>query len=121
MESTLKAQLNNFDEFKDWYVKILSRFNFSYERDREARNYLGKILNLKSKKYDLEQILRFFKSDLRSKSSILIFGCGPSLELTVEYMLKQKGLAFFKKFIIIAADGAAVLLMENSIPITAIF
>ncbi|MHA2399897.1 MAG: 6-hydroxymethylpterin diphosphokinase MptE-like protein [Promethearchaeota archaeon] len=121
MESTLKAQLNNFDEFKVWYAKILSRFKFSYKRDCEARNYLAKILLSKSQIYDLEQILRLFKRTLHSKPNILIFGCGPSLENTVEYILKHKGLVFFKDFINIAADGAAVLLKEKSIPITAIF
>jgi len=121
MESTLKAQLNNFDEFKVWYAKILSRFKFSYKRDCEARNYLAKILLSKSQIYDLEQNLVLFKRTLRSKPNILIFGCGPSLENTVEYIFKHKGLVFFKNFINIAADGAAVLLKEKSIPITAIF
>ncbi|MHA1913251.1 MAG: 6-hydroxymethylpterin diphosphokinase MptE-like protein [Promethearchaeota archaeon] len=121
MESPLKAQLNYFDEFKDWYLKILSSFNFSYERDCKARNYLSEILRLKPQSYDLEQVLILFKRVLHSKPSILIFGCGPSLENTVDYLLKHRGLVFFKNFINIAADGAAVFLKEKSIPITAIF
>lgn len=121
MGSTLKDQLNYFDEFKDWYLKIIRSFNFSYEKDCEARNYLSEILHLKPYLYDLEQVLFSFKRSLYSKPNILIYGCGPSLEKTVEYLIKHKGVVFFNNFTNIAADGAAVLLKEKAIPIRAIF
>jgi len=121
MNFKLKDQMNFYDEFIDWYLKIIDDFRFNLEEDRVARNYLSKILDSKNYTYDIEQVLQSFRSHITRKENLLIYGCGPSLERSVEQLLNLKGVEIFHKFINLAADGASVFLKENSIPVAAIF
>ncbi len=121
MDSKLKEQLNFYLEYKDWYFRIINDFKFDYEKDCKARDYLTKILDSKKNEWNLEEILFSFKKSLQEKSFILIYGCGPTLEETVECLLEHKGKDIFKTSINLAADGASVFLKEKSIPINAIF
>ncbi len=121
MDSNLKSDLNFFKEFKDWYFKIINDFNFDYKEDYRAREYLSEILQSKTIVYDLEQVLLSFKHLIEKKPNLLIYGCGPSLEETVKYLLNQKGHEISKQCINLAADGASVLLREKCIPIDVIF
>jgi uncharacterized Rossmann fold enzyme len=120
MELKIGKQLDFYDEFKEWYSKIIKDFKFSHQNDCRARDYLSSLLEMK-KNWDLEQILKLFKALISSKNKIIIYGCGPSLESTIESILKRKGLEYFNRFINLAADGASVLLRENHIKIDAIF
>jgi len=43
MNHSIKKQIDSHIEFKDWYVKILNDFNFEYQKDREARDFLSNI------------------------------------------------------------------------------
>ncbi|GAI11147.1 unnamed protein product, partial [marine sediment metagenome] len=119
--STLKDKLNFFSEFKDWYFHIREEFNFDYQKDLESRVLLSRIFKKKTQQWGLESILESFSRRILLKPVILIYGCGPSLEETVNIILKKKGIAFFDRFINLAADGASVLLREKNIPIDAIF
>lgn len=121
MVFTLKEHIDYYTEFKHWYSKIREDFNYSIKKDREARDFLSKILNSKSENWDLEKILISFKDMIQIKSSILIYGCGPSLEKSVEILIKKRGKEFFNNFINLAADGAAILLKERGISIHGIF
>ena len=118
MVKSLKKQINFFDEFKEWYFKIITDFKFNIQEDREARDFLSHILTQSSVIWNLEEILKSFKDMIQSKSYILVYGCGPSLEITME---KFKDKLFFNKSINLAADGAAVLLKEKQIPVDGIF
>ncbi len=120
MDLKLKEQLDFYDEFKDWYIKIINDFKFSYQKDCEARDYLSSLLE-KKKDWNLEQILKLFKVQISSRSAIIIYGCGPSLESTIEIILKRRGSEFFNDFINLTADGASVLLREKNIKVDAIF
>ncbi|MHA2392459.1 MAG: 6-hydroxymethylpterin diphosphokinase MptE-like protein [Promethearchaeota archaeon] len=121
MDSTLKDQLNFYNEFKAWYFKIIKNFDFDPQLDYEARNYLSDILHSKKKKYDLEKILLSFEEHIQNKPNILIYGCGPSLEETVRDLLNHRNIGIFENCINLAADGASVLLKKELIPISAIF
>jgi uncharacterized Rossmann fold enzyme len=121
MDSNIENQLNFYNEFKEWYFQILEDFNFSPQKDCEARDYLARIMSKKNRNWKLEDVLKSFKEKISSKEAFLIYGCGPSLERTIKIILKRKGLNFFKNFINLTADGASILLRENSIPIDAIF
>ncbi|MFX1258866.1 MAG: 6-hydroxymethylpterin diphosphokinase MptE-like protein, partial [Promethearchaeota archaeon] len=121
MNSSLKEQIDYYIEFKEWYSKIKEDFKFKYLDDCKARDFLAQILKKKKDEWNLEKILKSFKAEIQSKANILIFGCGPSLEKTIENIIKRWGLKFFNNFINLAADGAAVLLREKSIPINGIF
>jgi hypothetical protein len=121
MVSTLKNKLNFFEEFKEFYFKIIKDFKFDYQEDCKARNYLSEILIKKKHNWDLENVIKSLNSQLISKTEILIYGCGPSLEETVDAILKRKGRLFFDKFINLAANGASVLLRKKHIKINAIF
>ena len=121
MDLSIKEQINFFIKFKDWYREIIQNFKFDEQKDYEARDYLSKILKLKEDSWNLENILHSFKDQIQSKLKILIYGCGPSLEETIEGIIKDIGYDAFKNCINLAADGAAVLLNERGIPIHAIF
>ena len=121
MGTTLKDRLNYFYEFKDWYFHIGEEFKFDYQKDLKSRDLLSRILKKKIPKWKLDTILKSFRNKILLKPEILIYGCGPSLEETVNIIIKKKGKAFFDKFTNIAADGASVLLRENNIQIDAIF
>ncbi len=121
MGSILKNQLDFYNEFKDWYFQIINDFKFNYQRDCEARDYLSSLLSRKNKNWSLEKILTLFSDRLSSKQEIVVYGCGPSLEKTIEIILRRKGLKYFNRFINLTADGASVLLRERNIKIDAIF
>ncbi|MFX1496603.1 MAG: 6-hydroxymethylpterin diphosphokinase MptE-like protein [Promethearchaeota archaeon] len=76
---------------------------------------------MKKKDYDLEEILKSIKIMIHSKEKILIYGCGPSLENTMKYILKINGNNIFNNSINLCADGATRLLREKSVPVDAIF
>jgi uncharacterized Rossmann fold enzyme len=121
MSSTLKDRLNYFYEFKDWYYQIREEFKFDSKKDLKSRDLLSRILKKKNHKWKLDTILKSFRERILLKPEILIYGCGPSLEETVDTIIKKKGKAFFDKFTNFAADGASVLLREKNIHIDAIF
>jgi uncharacterized Rossmann fold enzyme len=119
MDLRIKEQLDFYDEFKEWYFRIVKDFKFSHQEDCQARDYLSSLLE-KKKNWDLEKILKLFNDRISSKDAIIVYGAGPSLEKTIEIILKRKGLEFFDRFINLAADGASVLLREKGIKIDAI-
>ena len=121
MDSKLKDQLNFYTEFKDWYFQIIDDFKFDYKKDYEARDYLAQVLMKKRQRWKLDNVLNLFKERILSKTSLLIYGCGPSLENTIDIILKKKGVNFFENFINLTADGASILLREKGIQIDAIF
>ncbi|MFX1364366.1 MAG: 6-hydroxymethylpterin diphosphokinase MptE-like protein [Promethearchaeota archaeon] len=121
MDFKLQEQLNFHKIFKNWYEQIKLDFKFNYQKDCEARDYLSHIFLQKSQNWELNNILRLFKLRIQKKPSILIFGCGPSLERTVNEIGEKKGFIFFENFINLAADGASILLREKGIKIDAIF
>ncbi len=121
MTTSLQDQINFYVEFKERYFEIIRDFGFSYQQDCEARNYLFRLLNQKGEKWDSESILRSFSDLFQEKKIVLIYGCGPSLEITVDYLLRECGKELFRKCINLAADGASILLREREIPVEAIF
>ncbi len=123
MPSSLKESINYFQAFQDLYLKIVHDFNFDIEKDSLARDILNKMLKQKSesKLYDLEKLLLTFKNTIRTSINIFIYGCGPSLEETVELIVNKHGSDVFLNTINIAADGASIFLKEKEIPVYAIF
>ncbi|MFX0137032.1 MAG: 6-hydroxymethylpterin diphosphokinase MptE-like protein [Candidatus Hodarchaeota archaeon] len=121
MDAKLKDQLNFYIEFKDWYFQILEEFKFDYKKEYEARDYLAQILTKKSQSWKLDNVLNLFKERVLSKTALLIYGCGPSLENTIDIVFKKKGVDFFGSFINLTADGASIPLREKGIQIDAIF
>jgi len=121
MKSELREQINFYEEFKPWYDQIIKDFKFEYKKDCESRDLFSKILLNKGKEWDVEQILESFKKRILEKSPIFVYGCGPSLESTVDYLSTEIEQDFFKKIINLAADGASVLLRQKQISVDAIF
>ncbi|MHA1233588.1 MAG: 6-hydroxymethylpterin diphosphokinase MptE-like protein [Promethearchaeota archaeon] len=120
MKNSLKAQIESHIEFRAWYHKIVNDFDFDLQKDREARDLLSHILEEKPSSYNLEEILRCFKENIQKKECICVYGCGPSLEESVDFILGNLGKKFFSNCVNLAADGAARLLNERSIPIDGI-
>lgn len=121
MDLKLKDRLNFYIEFKDWYYKISNDFGFNYQKESESRDYLANILQKKVNKYNLETILKDFQTMVENKSYILIYGCGPSLESTVDNLVNHIGIRLFSEFLNFTADGASILLRERGLPINCIF
>ena len=121
MKHSLKKQIDSFVEFKQWYIKILQDFNFNYQKDCEAREFLSRILEEKNENWKLESVLLSFKSLIQNKKRIFIYGCGPSLEETVDYMIKIQEKKKISNAVNLVADGAARLLIKRRIPIDGIF
>ena len=121
--SSLSESINYYQEFKELYFEIVKEFHFDHEKDREARDILSETIQEKSRNspYELENVLKSFKKRIRAKKSIFIYGCGPSLEETVQEILEKQGVEFFVNGINLAADGASLFLKENEIPIDAVF
>ncbi|MFW9899786.1 MAG: 6-hydroxymethylpterin diphosphokinase MptE-like protein [Candidatus Thorarchaeota archaeon] len=121
MDSKLIEELNFFTEFKDWYLQIKEDFKFDVKKDNDARDYLSLILLKKNRKWNLNSVINSFKDKILTKNRLLVYGCGPSLEETINFIIKKKGVYFFENFINLAADGASILLREKGIKIDAIF
>ena len=121
MKLSLKKRIDSHVKFKQWYIKILQDFNFNYQKDCEARDFLSRILEEKSENWNLESVLLSFNYLIQKKKRIFIYGCGPSLEETVDYILEIQGKKYFSKWVNLAADGAARLLIERKIQIDGIF
>ena len=121
MDLQLIDRLNYYIEFKEWYKKISSDFGFDYRKDSESRDYLSNLLQKKGSQYSLEVILNDLQIMIRSKTNILIYGCGPSLESTVDTLLKNSGKGVFSECLNFTADGAAILLRKRGIRINSIF
>ncbi len=121
MVSKLKDQLNFHKEFKNWYDLIKKDFKYDYQKDCEARDYLSRIFLKKTQNWKLNDVLNLFKKRILTKPSLLVFGCGPSLEKTIDIIWKKEGAFFFEDFINLAADGASILLRKKGIKIDAIF
>ncbi len=121
MDSKLIDRLNFYSEFKEWYYKISTDFGFDYQKDSESRDYLSNLLQKKVNNYNLEAILNKLQTVITSKSNIIIYGCGPSLESTVDILLKIIGKKPISECLNFTADGASILLRERGIPITSIF
>ena len=119
----MKNKFDYYENFKEKYLQIIQKLGFDSDIDSLARDFLSSILDHKKQQYsyDINNILLKFTSTIQSVENIFIFGCGPSLELTLKGMIDILGTKFYEKKMIIAADGASRLLTEMNIPITAIF
>ena len=121
MKHSIKKQIDSHIDFEDWYIKIKKDLNFDYQTDLDARDFLSSILRKKGEEWCLEEILLSFNQIIQKTKQIFIYGCGPSLEETVNYMLNIQGKNYFSNAVNLVADGAARLLIKKRIPIHAIF
>lgn len=117
----LRKQINYYLEFNDWYEKIIKDFKFNYEKDIEAKDFLSKIIKMKSNDWDNLGVLYAFCKLVKKKSPIFIFGSGPSLEDTVKYIIEIKGDSLFNRSLNLVADGASRFLKMQHIPIDGLF
>jgi hypothetical protein len=113
--------INKYYEFKPWYERIIADFGFDINLDREARDLLLNFFKKRKRDLHITDTLQEFSTRIQSSSNILIYGCGPSLERTVEKMRNKIGNSYIRKQVHLAADGAAVLLRENHIPVLGVF
>jgi len=116
----LKEVINYYNEFKTCYFQIVESLGINYSKDIEARDFLTFLLKDRLNAFQIEKHLNSFKQLLKNKN-IIIYGCGPSLETTINSLLEAVGKKIFKNCINLAADGASRFLKEKKIPIQAIF
>ena len=116
----IRRSIDFHNEFKDFYNKIIKDFKFDSQKDIFARDYLSSII-LQKKNWNLDAILSSFHNFLKTKKILLVYGCGVSLEITVNFLLKNNVNLNDDKICNIAADGASRLLKEKKIRIGALF
>lgn len=121
MKHSIKKQIDSHINFEDWYFRIIDDFKFDYQRDLKARDLLSRFLREKSVDWCLEEILVSFDQLIKSKKHIFIYGCGPTLEETVNYMLEIQEKHIITPALNLVADGATRLLIKKRIPIDGIF
>jgi len=95
-------------DYKNWkstYEKIVSDFNYSVEADEKAADVLDKLLQEKKNIFPISMV-----KELINNREIIIFGAGPSLEVSI---LKHKKKLTGK--LKIAADGTTTALLKNNI------
>lgn len=117
----MKISINKYDSFKSWYKKIIREFHFEPEKDQRARDILFEIIKSKKRRWNVEEILKGFKGKVNEKNALLIYGCGPSLENSVEKIIAAQGKSIFSRFVNLAADGASIFLRERELPLDGIF
>jgi len=118
---TLKEEIDFYQEFEEWYRKILEAFEFDYERDCKARDVLSQILREKEQFISPDILIHSLKRAIEKCSNVLIYGCGPSLEQTVGKLFPLEKQRRFHNAVNLAADGAALLLKEYKIHMNGIF
>lgn len=118
---TLKEEVDFYQEFEDWYQKILNAFKFDYDKDCIARDTLARILEELPQYINLHLILNDFKSMIEKTSNILIYGCGPTLEETINEIHLDEYNPPYYEIINLAADGAAIFLREKKIFLHGLF
>jgi len=96
-------------------------FNFDYESDQKARDLLLSYFNNKDPKWNLESVVESFRKRIQNKKSIFIYGCGPSLVKTVNYIINTPQKEQFINSIHLTADGATTFLKKLNIPVDAAF
>jgi uncharacterized Rossmann fold enzyme len=115
----IRKRINFYDEFNEWYNTIIKDFNFDSQKDRYARDFLSNLI-VEKKNWNIDTILSSFQWDLSKKELILIYGCGVSLEGTLDTLLENHVNLNKQKIFNIAADGASRLLKEKNVEIGAI-
>ena len=96
----------NWSEWEKHYISIKDNINLSFERDYEAATVLNQYLD----EIEVEETINRI-AQLIDKNICHIFGCGPSLEVNLEEVIKNKVIK--NQDVIIAADGAAEAFLIN--------
>ncbi len=117
----IALKIGFYQEFQIVYRNIIDIFGFDPNRDKEAKIRLSEILSEKEANWIINDILILFQNLITKKKNIFIFGCGPSLEISINKIISDFGKDFFKRSVNLAADGASVLLKQLQIPIDGLF
>lgn len=116
----IRRSVDFYNEFRDFYHKIIKDFKFDFQKDILARDYLSSLI-LEKENWDLEATLSSFHNFLTMKKFFLVYGCGPSLERTVDFLVKSNLNLNDDKICNVAADGASRVLKERNVKIGALF
>lgn len=97
-------------KFKDWepiYRSILDDMGFDREKDEQAALLLSGLLEIKARKKDGVVGIGSLRGAIKGRD-VLVCGRAPKLEDDIK-------ITDFKKYVTIAADGAASILMNSGI------
>jgi uncharacterized Rossmann fold enzyme len=98
----------DWDQWKSWYLKIISDFGYNPEKDLESSSLLNGFLESKRNIQSFKNL-----SEIIYNNIIFIYGCGPSLPHHLKN-LKDSRLSL-ENYVHIAADGATSALLEFDI------
>jgi uncharacterized Rossmann fold enzyme len=100
-------------KFADWfpyYQGIRAEFGYSTEKDQEAARILSELIRKKKTPGDTKVLQKKI-----SRKNVIVVGAGPSLDDEAESEKIVKYLKKNKVAVKIAADGAALFLLEHKI------
>ncbi|MBN1216637.1 MAG: DUF115 domain-containing protein [Candidatus Lokiarchaeota archaeon] len=120
-KNNIALKIGFYQEFQNIYRNIAEIFDFNPKKDKAAKIRLSEILSEKGANWDIDDILILFQNLITKKKNIFIFGCGPSLEISINTIIRDLGKNFFKTSVNLVADGASVLLKQLQIPIDGLF
>jgi uncharacterized Rossmann fold enzyme len=101
--------------YKAWepiYEEILKDFGFKREKDEEAARIASGIISRKGNKG--KDVKRVIESLIKGKTAI-ICGNAPCLENDIREKELNNDIPSFRKYVVIAADGATSVLLRNAI------
>lgn len=100
----------NYDEWENWYERILDDFKFSKQDDEDSAKLLNQILNEEG--YITIDDLKCDIVDFKNTDKFIVFGAGPSIKQHVKTIRENYNL---EDYILISADGATTALLEMHI------
>jgi len=100
-----------FDQWEEWYKRILDDFGFSEEMDEKSANLLSTILKRQGS-IKLENVLDNIPTNKNAIENFMVFGAGPSLKPNIKQIKENLDI---NDHILIAADGATTALLEEKI------
>ena len=96
----------NWSEWENQFQSIKKSINLSFEKDLDAAILLNKELE----EFEIEETIKHIAS-LIDNNICHIFGCGPSLEVNLKEIIRNKIIK--TQDVIIAADGATKAFLIN--------
>jgi 2-amino-4-hydroxy-6-hydroxymethyldihydropteridine diphosphokinase len=111
-----------FEEWNNWYEKILGDFGFSREEDERTASILNeliskydsiKIENLLANLHNKNATVHNFHRDRSNVKNFIVFGAGPSLKKDIEHIRTICNIEDPEDYILIAADGSTTALLEE--------
>ncbi|TFG05471.1 MAG: DUF115 domain-containing protein [Promethearchaeota archaeon] len=97
-----------WDQWKSWYLQIISDFGYDPQQDLESAILLNKMLTQTRTEVDISKLY-----ELVNRRIVFVYGCGPSLPIHLNSLKKPQ--IMLENYVHIAADGATTALLRYEV------